>query len=65
MNLSLIHIFAHMNQDIGRIDDIVRAMRAGSDILAENIGDTALAVDRKVAGAKPCLLYTSEPQKGP
>ena len=44
---------AHMNQDIGRIDDIVRAMRAGSDILAENIGDTALAVDRKVAGAKP------------
>ena len=42
---------AHMNQDIGRIDDIVRAMRAGSDILAENIGDTALAVDRKVAGA--------------
>lgn len=44
---------AHMNQDIGRIDDIVRAMRAGSDILAENIGGTALAVDRKVAGAKP------------
>ena len=44
---------AHMNQDIGRIDDIVRAMRAGSDILAENIGDTALAVDRKVTGAKP------------
>lgn len=44
---------AHMNQDIGRIDDIVRAMRAGSDILAENIGDTALAVDRKVSEAKP------------
>ena len=44
---------AHMNQDIGRIDDIVRAMRTGSDILAENIGGTALAVDRKVAGAKP------------
>lgn len=44
---------AHLNQDIGRIDDIVRAMRAGSDILAENIGDTALAVDRKVSEAKP------------
>ena len=44
---------AHMNQDIGRIDDIVRAMRAGSDMLAENIGDTALAVDRKVTDAKP------------
>lgn len=44
---------AHMNQDIGRIDDIVRAMRAGSDMLAENIGDTALAVNRKVGDAKP------------
>lgn len=53
---------AKLNRDLGRIDTIARALHEGSDVLAANLGDTALAVDEKVdatrAGAKERIAMT-------
>lgn len=41
-----------LNRDLGRIADVARLLHAGSDKIAEELGDTALAVDEKLDDTK-------------
>ena len=47
-----INAISKMNKDLGRINEIAKKLHAGSDVLAERLGDGALAVDEKIDGAK-------------
>lgn len=46
---------AKLNRDLGKVDDIAKALRSGSNALAKSLGDTALAVDDKLDTAKEKL----------
>ena len=41
-----------LNRDLGHIAEVARLLHAGSDRLAEGLGDTALAVDGKLDATK-------------
>lgn len=52
-----------MNRDLGRITEIAKGLRAGSDVLAKDLGDTALAVDVRVVAARGRLTETADAAK--